>query len=275
VTIRESILVGAEATQPKSITIWSVIRRYLSEQGLPMEYALFSTYDALNRALLNEEIDIAWNAPMAHAQVLIQGNGACRTLAMRDTDEDVVTVLVARTDSGIDSLDQLRGKKVALGLDISSELRLIPVHQLRKEGLDLETDCEVVCVEPREYPGGKRWIDDAAIAEAVLGGVADAGALWEPALKRLEREGRLKTDDLTVVWRGEPYCHCAFTARPGLPEGVGQQFIEAMTSMEASDESLREMMELEGLSRWIPADDSGWADLIAAIEETGLVGRTF
>jgi len=39
--------------------------------ALSIEYALFSTYDGLCRALLDGAVDIGWNAPMAHAQSLL------------------------------------------------------------------------------------------------------------------------------------------------------------------------------------------------------------
>src|SRR6516162_10035552 len=113
------------------------MRYWFNEHGLPIEYALFSTYDALCRGLLDGTVDIAWNAPMAHAQSVICSDGACRTLAMRDTDDHVTTMLIALTSSDITTLDDVRGRTVAVGVPSSSELRLIPGHQLRAQGFDL------------------------------------------------------------------------------------------------------------------------------------------
>src|SRR5688572_14416748 len=133
------LLVGATAADPRNaITIWNAMRRWFNDHGLPIEYALFSTYDTLCRGLLDGTVDIAWNAPMAHAQSLIASGGACRTLAMRDTDDHVTTMLIALTSSGVTDLDDLRGRTIAVGVPTSSELRLIPGLQLRAQGFDLE-----------------------------------------------------------------------------------------------------------------------------------------
>lgn len=270
------LLVGATAADPRNtVTIWNATRRWFNEHGLPIEYALFSTYDALGRALLDSAVDIAWNAPMAHAQSLITSGGACRTLAMRDTDDSVTTMLIALTSSGITTLDDLRGRTVAVGSPTSSELRLIPGLQLRALGLDLEKDCTLADIEPRAASNGVRWVDDFLIFDAVKDGTADAGLIFEPWLAHLTRKRGLAPEDITVVWRSEPYCHCAFTAGPKLPTDVGDRFVELLTAMSPDDPRVAEMMKLEHLTRWLPADDSGWTPLIDAIRDRQLEGTTF
>ena len=92
------LLVGAQATEPRGVTIWRTIRQYFLSTGIAMDYALFSSYEALNGALLGGFVDIAWNAPLAQAQTLILGGGACRALAMRDTDRQVATVVLVYRD---------------------------------------------------------------------------------------------------------------------------------------------------------------------------------
>ena len=270
------LLVGATAADPGNVvTIWNAIRDWLNENGLPVEYALFSSYDALCGALLRGEVDIAWNAPMAHAQTLLASGGTCRTLAMRDTDRDVATVIIARTDSGIDTLADLRGRRIALGLPTSTELRLLPVHHLRQAGIDLERDCELVHLEPRRYPGGQRWVDDFMIFDAVLNGAADAGTIFEPWLEPLLASADDRRTELKVLWRSAPFCHCAFTGRPGLPANVADRFVRLLLSMDAAEPRVAEMMRLEHLKRWVPADEQGWSDILDAIVSAGVEGVTF
>jgi hypothetical protein len=64
----------------------------------------------------------------------------------------------------------------------STELRLIPAHQLRGQGFNLETDCAHAEIEPRPASNGIRWVDDFLIFDAVRDGRADAGVLFEPML---------------------------------------------------------------------------------------------
>ncbi|MFT7600136.1 MAG: phosphonate transport system substrate-binding protein [Acidimicrobiales bacterium] len=270
------LLIGATAADPKrAIYIWNAIRKYFNEAGLEVEYALYSTYDVLCRHLLEGHVDVAWNAPMAHAQALIQSQGTCRTLAMRDTDEDVHTVIVARAETGISELNELRGRRLALGLDVSSELFLLPVAQLAEAGFDVASECSLVELEPTEYPNLQSWVDDHAIFQAVLDGRADAGAIFEPWLPSLLRKFRLTDADINVVWRTRRYSHCAFTAGPGLSDDTSERFVELLLAMDPAEPEIAEMMRMEHLTKWVRAVDDGWSDLVTAIGGAGLVGKVF
>jgi ABC-type phosphate/phosphonate transport system substrate-binding protein len=270
------LLVGATAANPgTAVTIWNAIRQWFRANDLQMEYALYSSYNALCGALLRGEVDIAWNAPMAHAQSVLVSAGACQTLAMRDTDEDVATVVIARSDAGIDRPEDLRGRRLAMGGATSTELRLIPVYQLRQAGLDLEAECLLVDLEPREYPGGGRWVDDTLIFNAVLDGTAEAGTIFEPRLDRLLQRAGPRAGELKVVWKSSPFCHCAFTARPDLPVPVSDRFVDLLLNMDTADPEIAEMMRLEHLERWVRADERGWQSTMAAIKDAGMEGATF
>src|ERR1700730_17572565 len=109
------ILVGAVAYDPRVVPIWEGMRDYFRQAGQPIDYILFSNYDRQVQALLDRQIDIAWNTNLAWVKVHLRTRGTCRALAMRDVDAQFTTVIVARTDSGIASLPELRGKRLALG----------------------------------------------------------------------------------------------------------------------------------------------------------------
>lgn len=265
------LLVGAQAGEPNGVTIWRTIREHSISKGLPMDYALFSTYEALDASLLSGAIDVAWNAPLAQARTLLRSGGACRALAQRDTDRAVATLLLARADSSIRSVAELRGRRVSLGPPDSSELNIIPAYQLRKEGLDIE-DCELVELEAREHPSGARGVDVLTILAAIEDGEVEAAALFEPYFQLLVDRGRIDPASYRTLWRSRPYSHCGFAARPGLPESVARRFVEVLASMDPTNAEIKEMMRLEHLQAWVPADDSGWKDLIEAIRGSELVG---
>src|SRR6266700_2433641 len=113
-TVR-SIRVGAVAYDPKVVTIWEGMRDYFREAGVPTDYVLFSNYEAQVAALLAGQIDIAWNTNVAYVRAEQRIGGACQVLAMRNTDRDFTTRLLARSDSGVNGLGDLRGKRLALG----------------------------------------------------------------------------------------------------------------------------------------------------------------
>ena len=120
----QSILLGAVAYDSRVVPIWEGMRDYFREAGVPIDYVLFSNYDRQVQALLAGSIDIAWNTNLAWAKVHRRTNGACRALAMRDVDVQFTTMVVARADSGIASLADIRGKRLALGSADSAEIEI-------------------------------------------------------------------------------------------------------------------------------------------------------
>jgi ABC-type phosphate/phosphonate transport system substrate-binding protein len=263
------LVVAAVASEPNGVTIWRTVREYFRAHGQPMDYCLFSTYDAMERALLSGAIDIAWNAPLAQAKTLVHSGGACRVLAMRDTDREVATILLTRADGPVHSVGDLKGRRVALGEAESSELSILPSHMLRQEGVDLSRDCTLVDLPQREYPGGEAHVEVKTLVAALEDGVADAVTMFEPYWRALVDRGRMDESAFRVAWRSRQYSHCGFAARPGLPEDVGRRFVELLASMDYGQPDIKEMMDLEHLRAWVPADESGWKDLVAAIRGEG------
>jgi phosphonate transport system substrate-binding protein len=71
----KTIWLGAVAYNPKVVTIWEGMRRYLHEEAhVPVEVVLFQSYEAQVEALLAQpgaavpRIDIAWNTNLAYLQ---------------------------------------------------------------------------------------------------------------------------------------------------------------------------------------------------------------
>jgi phosphonate transport system substrate-binding protein len=62
---------------------------------------------------------------------------------MRDTDQDLTSVIVVRSDSPVRALSDLKGKTVAVGAVDSPQATLIPLSYLREQGLRPGVDFEV------------------------------------------------------------------------------------------------------------------------------------
>ena len=107
------------------------------------------------------------------------------------------------------------------GVPTSTELRL---HPRPPAPCPWASTSRPTACTPRSRPvrrrTGMRWVDDFLIFDAVRDGRADAGVIFEVWLDHLVRKRGLAPEDVTVVWRSKPFCHCAFTARPGLPDDV-------------------------------------------------------
>src|ERR1700728_2767934 len=139
----QPLRIGAVAYDPKVVTIWEGFKEYLAKHGTEIDYVLYSTYDAQVDANLSGAVDVAWNSPLAWVKSQIVSRGACRAIAMRDSDRDLTTKILVRTNSRLASLADLKGKTVAVGASDSPQATLIPLGMIADSGIDPHRDCRV------------------------------------------------------------------------------------------------------------------------------------
>jgi phosphonate transport system substrate-binding protein len=271
--MEKPILMGAVAYDPRVVPIWEGMREYFREAGLPIDYVLFSNYDRQVCALLDHQIDIAWNTNLAWAKVHRRTGGACRALAMRDVDVQFKTILIARADSGVRSLTDLRGKRLAIGSADSVQAAILPLHYLRIAGLMASKDCTIVRFDVDVGKHGDTGTSELDVLKALQEGRADAGALGDTTWIRQVSEGRVDSKQLQPVWSSPAYCHCNFTVLDDFPVDRGQNWTNALMRMRYEDPRWRPLMDLEGLKRWVCADSGimrGYQAVFDAIEQQGL-----
>jgi ABC-type phosphate/phosphonate transport system substrate-binding protein len=258
--------VGAVAYDPKVVTIWEGFKPYFEKRGAPIDYILYSTYDAQVAANLAGEVDVAWNSPLAWVKSQLDSHGGCRAIAMRDSDRDLTTKILARKGSNISSLADLKGKTIAVGASDSPQATLIPLSMLADAGVAPGEDCRVVyhnvmVGKHGDHVGGER---DAA--RALAAGTADAACVLDANYTVFINEGTLDPGTTRVLASTPPFDHCNFTVRADLPAERSQPFVDALLGMSFQDQEVRTLMELEGLKQWLPARTSGYAQLERAVE---------
>jgi phosphonate transport system substrate-binding protein len=258
---KAELKIGAVAYAPKVVTIWEGIREYLCDQGLQTEYVLYSSYPALVDALVAGHIDIAWNTPLAYLQARERLGGQCLVLGMRDSDVNFTTVFITRTDSSIQALNDLKGKRFALASRDSSHAAILPVHFLREGGLNPEKDLKLVRFDSDIGKHGDTGTSEQNLARAVGEGSVDAGAIGKATWDALVAGGEIDERRLRIFWTSPGYSHCNFTAPVGLAPSLAERFTKAIQAMDYSDPRWKQVMELEGLTRWMPGSTAGYAEL--------------
>jgi phosphonate transport system substrate-binding protein len=254
------------AYDPKVVTIWEGFKPYFERRGSPIDYVLYSNYDAQVAANLSGEIDVAWNSPLAWVKSQLVSHDGCRAIVMRDSDRDLTTNLLVRKDSIITSLADLNGKTVAVGASDSPQATLIPLSLLADAGVDPGKNCRVVnhnvmVGKHGDHVGGER---DAA--RALAAGTADAACVLDSNYAAFINEGTLDPGTTRVLASTPPFDHCNFTVSKALPEECSQPFVDVLLAMSFQDPEVRSLMELEGLKQWLPARTIGYAQLEKAVE---------
>jgi ABC-type phosphate/phosphonate transport system substrate-binding protein len=223
--------------------------------------------------LLSGQIDIAWNTNLAWVKVHRYTGGACRALAMRDVDARFTTVFAARADSGVRSLADVRGKRLALGSADSAQAAILPRHFLHEVGIQADRDCTMLRFDLDVGKHGDTGTSELEVLRALREGQADVGALGETTWGRQVAEGRIDPREVHPLWTSPGYCHCNFTVLADFPEELGQCWTEALLGMQYDNPRWRRLMDLEGLRRWVRADAAileGYRVLFDAVERQGL-----
>src|SRR5580700_3773821 len=105
-----SLIMGAVAYDQKVVPIWDGFQRYFRARGLEFDYVLYSSYERQVEAHICGHLDVAWNSPLAWLQAERVAKGLGRrahAICMRDTDRDLTSIILVRSDSGIESLSDL------------------------------------------------------------------------------------------------------------------------------------------------------------------------
>ena len=267
----KSITLGAVAYDPKVVTIWEGFKAWFAKQGLSFDYVLYSNYERQVEAHFAGHFDVAWNSPLAwiEAERLGRERGrAARAIAMRDTDQDLTSVVVVRADSPIQSIADLAGKTLALGASDSPQATLIPLEHLAQAGLDPASDLKLRRFEVGvglhgDHIGGER---DAA--RALVAGEADAACMIDGNHLLFSSEGTLPSGSTRILTQTGVYDHCNFTVLDGVAAPIGR-FTELLLGMSYDDALVRPLLDLEGLKVWRAGRTSGYELLNAAVDRFG------
>ena len=264
------LMIGAVAYTPNVVPIWEGIRDYFTDSPAEMDFVLFSNYGRQVDALIDGSIDIAWNTNLAWVRTVAQTDGACRALAMRDTDLAFATVLVTRPGTGLRELADLKGRRLALGSRDSAQAAILPVHYLHQAGLDGAVDLLRIDSDLGKHGDTGRSELDAI--RAVLDEQADAAAIGITTWEAIGRD-ELMPGALEEFWRSPAYCHCNFTALDRLPTERSDPWVAHLLAMSWDDPAHRQILELEGLRAWVAPQLDGYASLFEAVKEQGIAPR--
>ena len=267
-----ALMIGAVAYSPNVVPIWEGIKDYFEDSAAPIDFVLFSNYERQVDALLAGQIDIAWNTNVAWVRSQRATGGDAVALAMRDTDLTFTTMIVGRRGSGLDGLESLRGRRVALGSRDSGQARILPLYFLERAGIGTD-DISLVLFDSDVGKHGDTGLSELEALRAVIDDRVDAAALGVNTWQALTAAGDATVADLEVVWESERYNHCNFTALPSLDPDRSGPWVAHLLAMDWDNPDHRRILELEGLRSWKPAQLEGYRSLIEAMEAQGVADR--
>ncbi len=198
-------------------------------------------YDGVVQGFLGGTLDYAELGASGFAKIYLEDENAVEplfTTVQTDGATGYHSVMVVRSDSGIESLEDLKGKKLGFADPDSTSGYLIP-NSLLPEQVGMGVD---------EYFGetGFGGGHENLVLEVVKGNF-DAGTTWASGvgefedgytsgnLAKMVEKGILDMDDLVEVWKSPQIPNGPMVARTDLEEGVKEKLVEFMMALPEKD----------------------------------------
>lgn len=243
----------------------TVITDYLGEQlGVPVHGFVTLDHAAAVEALRNGSADISFMGALPY--VLAHHELDARVL-LAEVYRGAPTYrarIFVRRDSGITSLEQLRGKSIAFADPISESGYLYP--------LDIFADAGLVepGADPQSFFGSVYFAGGYQQAvQAVANGYVDAAGSSEFATLLLTPR---QLQDVTWIAESGPIPSHTVIARPGLDPELREAFVAAMMALNEPDR--RHLLAyVYGPDGYVTTDHEAFAGVEALAREYGFLDR--
>ena len=188
--------------------------------GKPVEGYIATNYIGIVESLGTGSIDFALIPPFAY--ILANKKYGCEALLTsigKHDEPGYYSVLLTRTDSGINSVEDLKGKKVAFVDPSSTSGYIIPAVILKDHGVDPEKDVSY------QFAGGH----DKAI-QLLINGDVDAVGTYESAITKFAKEFPEVKEKVKVLQKSDMIPGITLTVSPKVDpetkEKIKQAFIK-------------------------------------------------
>src|SRR6266446_3835839 len=258
------------AASPTYISVFRGLQTHFRQHGIDLDWVLYADYDALVEAFVKREIDLAWNAPLAYVKIKRRLKDPCQVVAMRDVDVNFTTHFITHAASDIMTVQDLKGKRVALGSRGSMQAGLLPYYFLQQLELDPAHDL-AICSFYDERQGDAHLVDELDVVERVGRQEYDAGAVSRRTIEALQAEGTLTPDSFRIIWSSPGYSHCCFTAHSDMDPALVEKITQAFVAIDAQDPAGKAVLEGEACKAFVPGITTGWETLEKAAEQASIL----
>jgi phosphonate transport system substrate-binding protein len=213
------------------------------------------------RRLATNKLDLAWLGGFTFVQARQRTNGGVVPIAQRAEDAKFTSRFIVPVGSTAKTLADLKGKTFAFGSPSSTSGSLMPRYYLLQAGIDPERDFKSVA-----FSGAH----DATVA-FVASGRAEAGVLNASVLDKLIETKNPNAEKVRVLAVTPPYFDYNWTVRPGLDPALTKKLTDAFLKLDPATPAMKEIMDLQRASKFIPTQSSNYDGIEAAAHSAGLI----
>jgi phosphonate transport system substrate-binding protein len=251
-----------EEAATEQVRKFTPLAAYLEKKlGMKVEFTPVSDYPAAVEALVNKKVELVWFGGFTHVQAQLRSGGKIVPIAQREEDTKFQSVFIAKTDSGIKALADLKGKQISFGSQSSTSGHLMPRHFLLQAQLNPEKDFKRIA-----YSGAH----DATIASVVSGKV-DAAALDITVWRKFVGENKVDTKAVNVFYTTPTFFNYNWSVHADLPADLRERVKKALLDLDPATPEGKEILQLNRATRYIPTSPENYKGLESAGRSAGLI----
>ena len=237
-------LLGGENAQDR-LNSNECLRAYTEEAlGVPTRLFAPADYNGVIQGLLGGSLDMAWLGGSAYAAVYLENPDAVEPVLVKtnlDGSFSYHSIGFARKDSGITSLEDMKGKVFGFGDPNSTSGYLIPSIEIpQATGATMESGDYFGEVK---FTGGHEQTIVAVFNGDIDAGVtwADGLGAWEDgynsgALRKAVDAGLVDMNEMVEIWKSKPIPEGPVVLSKSLPEDVKAKMIELVQNLHQTDQ---------------------------------------
>ena len=235
--------------------------KYLAEKIGVKEVRLQTApdYSSILTKLVDGDIDIAWMASMSAVEARNNPEVELLCKPVRYGTTSYRGIVIARQDSGIRTLRDLKNKKFAWVDKESASAYLFPKAMMLEAKIDPDRDFAEVDTL------GKH---DAVVYNVLLGKY-DAGACYDDARKTLRDKSKI--DELIILAKTQDISNEPIVCRKSLPQDLRDRIktalLELNTKTPEGRETLKDLADVQGFVKVDPRDYDSIEKVLKTIEE--------
>lgn len=236
-------ILGGENAQDR-MNSYACLQNYAAEE-LGVEVKLFAPadYNGVIQGLLGGTLDMAWLGASSYAATYLQDPEAVEPVLVKQNLDGSIgyhSIGFARKDSGITSLEDLKGKTFGFGDPNSTSGYLIPSIEIPAEtGATMDSGDYFGEVK---FTGGHEQTIVAVYNGDINGGVtwADAQGNWEDgynsgALRKAVDAGLVDMNALVQIWKSKVIPEGPVVLRKSLPDDVKAKMTALVDTLYEND----------------------------------------
>ena len=178
----------------KNDATYKPLAEYLGKQlGREVRLRTVDSWEGLAKSLASGETDMALMGPWGYVLANHQAGAEAVATILYQGKPEYFAIMVTSPKSGINKIDDMKGKTFAFGDKGSTSGYLIPNHEFMMRGID-----------PDKFFSKVIYTKHQAIETQVTRGELDAGADYNRNRDAMIEQGLIKAADSHIIWTSAP-----------------------------------------------------------------------